>query len=230
MGLVSMSMYTFLGNLSFALIAISFLVRDILWLRIISIIASVFGIVFNYFAPPTPLWLVIYWNLLFVAINIFHIAVTLLERLSVKFTNDELKLYQGLFFKLDRVDAMKLFKKGVWKSAEKDEVLVHEGQHIQSIFLTCVGTVELKKQGRMIREVNSHDFIGEFYFDNKPSDVTVIASKQSKLLIWLIEDLHRIFKEHPAIQECFEEIMARDFANQIKNDDELIACQQASAS
>lgn len=218
-----MSMSTFLGNLSFALIALSFLVRDILWLRIISIIASVFGIFFNYLAPPTPLWLVIYWNLLFVVINIFHIAVTLMERLNVKFTNDEIRLYRVLFSKLGRVEAMKLFRKGIWRSADKKEVLVHEGQHTGHIILICAGTVGLKKQGRVIRQVHSHDFIGEFCFNNKSSDVTAIAEKKSKLLIWLMEDLRRLFKEYPVIQECFEDVMARDFAKQIKSDDKLIA-------
>ncbi len=204
-------------------IAISFLVKDILWLRIISIIASIFGIIFNYFAPPTPLWLVIYWNLLFVIINIFHIAVNLMERLNVKFTKDETKLYRDLFKKLDKVEVMKLFRKGVWRSIKKDEILVHEGQYSSHMYLICAGSVKLVKQGHVIRQLNSNDFISEFYFSNKPSSITATASKTSKLLIWMMDDLHRIFKDHPAIQEYFEKIMAQDFAKQIHQDDQLMA-------
>lgn len=71
------------GHLAFVLIVFSFLVKDILWLRVISIIASIAGIVYNYFVPAAPLWLVINWNLVFIAINIVQIGILLREKMSV---------------------------------------------------------------------------------------------------------------------------------------------------
>lgn len=78
---------TLFGHLAFVLIAFSFLVKDILWLRCISIIASIAGIVYNYVAPSTPLWLVINWNLVFIAINTVQIALLIRERMGIEFTD-----------------------------------------------------------------------------------------------------------------------------------------------
>ena len=77
-----MTRYELAGHASFALIALSFLVKDILWLRVLSVAASVAGIAYNYFGPATPLWLVIYWNIFFLVINLTQIALILRDNLS----------------------------------------------------------------------------------------------------------------------------------------------------
>ena len=58
-----MDIATFVGHLAFGLIAFSYLVKDIMYLRMLSIVASLFGMFFNYTVPAEPLWLPIGWNL-----------------------------------------------------------------------------------------------------------------------------------------------------------------------
>ncbi|MFQ5974472.1 MAG: hypothetical protein ACE5Q3_19285, partial [Alphaproteobacteria bacterium] len=58
---------------------ISFLLRDILWLRVLTVIASVL-LIFFFWACPYPLLEAIAWNLVFMALNIYWIARLLLER------------------------------------------------------------------------------------------------------------------------------------------------------
>ena len=43
-----MYLATIAGHLAFGLIAFSFLVKDILWLRVVSVVASLFSILYNY--------------------------------------------------------------------------------------------------------------------------------------------------------------------------------------
>ena len=71
------------GHLAFGLIAFSFLVKDIFWLRIVSIAASLFSVFYNYFIPMEPMWLAINWNFVFVVVNVYHIAVILYEKRAV---------------------------------------------------------------------------------------------------------------------------------------------------
>ena len=59
------------GHLSFALTALSFYVRDILFLRGLAIVSGLVGIVYNYSLPTGSLWLVIFWLAVFIAINSF---------------------------------------------------------------------------------------------------------------------------------------------------------------
>ena len=80
------------GHATYLLIALSYLVRDIVWLRCFAIVASCTSIAFNYFAPDEPLWLVIGWNFVFLVINIFRIVRMLTERQGLQFSAEE----QGL--------------------------------------------------------------------------------------------------------------------------------------
>src|SRR5688572_9530230 len=72
--------YTLLiGQLSWHLASIltmvGYLLRDILWLRFLTILSCFAGIVFNYVVPATPFWTVIWWNVLFAIINVVQIAI-----------------------------------------------------------------------------------------------------------------------------------------------------------
>ena len=50
-----MNIATLAGHLAFGLIAFSFLVKDIFWLRILSIAASLFSVFYNYVIPAAPM-------------------------------------------------------------------------------------------------------------------------------------------------------------------------------
>ena len=87
-----MDIATIVGHLAFGLIAFSYLVKDIMYLRILSIVASLFGMFFNYTVPAEPLWLPIGWNAIFVMVNIYHISVLLYEKRPVQM-DDNCLLY-----------------------------------------------------------------------------------------------------------------------------------------
>ncbi len=52
---------------------LAFMVRDILWLRLLTVVAAACLIPYFYFQPE-PLFTPIYWNLVFTALNIFWIV------------------------------------------------------------------------------------------------------------------------------------------------------------
>ena len=72
----------YLINIANILYLFSYLVRDILWLRILTVIAASCLIPYFYFRPD-PLIIAIYWNLLFTSLNIFWIGRLLIERRPV---------------------------------------------------------------------------------------------------------------------------------------------------
>ena len=79
-----LNLATIAGHLAFGLIAFSFLVKDILWLRVVSVVASLFSILYNYTIPADPMWLAINWNIVFVLVNVYHIAVIIYEKRPIK--------------------------------------------------------------------------------------------------------------------------------------------------
>src|SRR5262249_59731440 len=74
----------------------AFMVRDILWLRILAVVAAACLITYFYFRPE-PLMTAIYWNLVFTALNVYWICRLLLERLPVNSSADEQRLCELVF-------------------------------------------------------------------------------------------------------------------------------------
>ena len=96
-----MNIATLAGHLAFGLIAFSFLVKDILYLRVLSILASLFSVLYNFYIPVEPMWLAINWNIIFVLVNIYHIAVIIYEKRPVKMSPKEKELYEDLLREYD---------------------------------------------------------------------------------------------------------------------------------
>ena len=74
----------------------AFMVRDILWLRILTVVAASFLIPYFYF-QPVPLMTAMYWNLAFTALNLFWIVRLFLERRPVKLSAKEQRLCELVF-------------------------------------------------------------------------------------------------------------------------------------
>src|SRR3546814_1855609 len=72
------------------------MVRDILWLRILAVVATACLIPYFYIQPE-PLMTPIYWNLVFAALNIYWICRLLLERRPVKLSAEEQRLCELVF-------------------------------------------------------------------------------------------------------------------------------------
>ena len=92
---------------------LSYSMRDVLWLRILTVIAIGFLIPYFYLRSE-PLMAPIYWNLLFTAINLYWIARLLNERRPVRLSDDEQRLCRLGFRTLTPRDMLKLLKLAAW--------------------------------------------------------------------------------------------------------------------
>ncbi len=70
-----MNIATIAGHLAFGLIAFSFLVKDILYLRLVSVVASLFSVLYNFYIPAEPMWIAIGWNIVFIPVYYTHLTL-----------------------------------------------------------------------------------------------------------------------------------------------------------
>ena len=87
----------------FALTAFAFLVRDILWLRLLAILANACVGLAAYQAGAEPRWDIVAWAATFVAINAVHSAWLVYERHIIRLTEEEKPLTETAFQALDPV-------------------------------------------------------------------------------------------------------------------------------
>ncbi|SVD43213.1 uncharacterized protein METZ01_LOCUS396067, partial [marine metagenome] len=86
---MTLTVLEMVGHLSFGLTALSFIMRDILVLRVLAIASCCFGIVYNYFLPAGPLWLVIFWISVFAVIYIVNVVLLCIQNRGITFSDEE---------------------------------------------------------------------------------------------------------------------------------------------
>lgn len=205
-----------LGNLAFALIALSYLVRDIFWLRSISIVSSLAGIVYSYAALSEPLWINIVWNVVFISVNVIWIAVILKERRSVSFSEEEKELYSTVFRTFSPVEFMKLLRIGEWKTCEKGEILIVEHQPAPQMMLIYNGEVEVLVKGKRIATLKDGAFIGEMSFltGNLPT-ATVKSTKETRYIAWSKEELRKLLNRNPSMWATLQGVLSADLTKKL---------------
>lgn len=186
---------------------ISYSVRDIFWLRVLSVVGALILLPY-YYLQSVPLWAPIGWNLFFTGINVFWIIRLLLERRPVPFTDAERHLYKIALRNFNERDAYNLIKMGVTKPVPVGEQLLTQKQPVQYLSLIVEGEVGVEMNGYQVDTLKEGRFLGGTAFLSKSADfkapVTVKTLKPSRVLMWNMADLNAELEKKPELAISIE--------------------------
>lgn len=207
-----------IGHTTYLLLALSYVVRDILWLRCFAVIASCTSITYNYFAKDEPLWLVINWNFVFLAINIFRIVRIFLEKRDIQFSPEEQELAETVFEELTPLELMKLLRIGQWRDASPDQLLLTEDAKVDDVMLIYSGEVKVYDKTQERGRRRPGNFIGEMSFvSNQVASANVKTTMPCRYLAFPQEGLRRLITREPSLGIKIHQILAADLTQKIKN-------------
>lgn len=195
-----MNIATIAGHLAFSLIAFSFLVRDILYLRILSIFASLFSVFYNFYIPAEPMWIAICWNFVFVTVNLYHIAVLIYEKRSVTMDDKNTELYETLFHDMTPVEYLKISKIAKWVTFQSGQHIIKQGLRVQELVLIYNGAVDVEVGKKKVAELKDGQFVGEMSFlTEKPATATCIVRHDAECLVWKQNEFKALLKRNPSL-------------------------------
>ena len=204
-----MNIATIAGHLAFGLIAFSFLVKDILWLRIVSILASAFSIFYNWVIPVEPMWIAIHWNLVFIVLNLYHIAVIIYEKRPVHMNPKDRELYETLFKDLSPVEYLKISKIASWKKFKAGQKVIKQGLPVKDLVLIYNGTVDVAVDNAKVAELRDGQFVGEMSFlTEKPATATCITKHATECLVWKQDEFKELLKRNPSLYYSIQSLLS----------------------
>ena len=204
-----MNIATIAGHLAFGLIAFSFLVKDILWLRVVSILASLFSVFYNYVIPVEPMWLAINWNFVFISLNMYHIAVIIYEKRPIKMAPKDKELYETLFKELSPVEYLKISKVAEWKSYKSGEKIIRQGTPVTDLILIYNGTVDVAVDHKAVAQLRDGQFVGEMSFlTEKPATATCIVKHKTECLVWEQKEFKELLKRNPSLYYSIQSLLS----------------------
>jgi hypothetical protein len=204
-----MNVATVAGHLAFGLIAFSFIVKDILYLRLVSILASLFSVFYNWVIPVEPMWIPIGWNFVFVALNLYHIAVLMYEKRPVKMNDKNAELYETLFKDMTPVEYLKVSKIAEWKIFKSGEVIIKQGMPVKDLHLIYNGTVDVIVKDKKVAELKDGQFVGEMSFlTEKSATATCKVKHDAELLVWRQREFKELLKRNPSLYYSIQSLLS----------------------
>lgn len=212
-----------LGNFAFILVACSFMVKDILWLRLLSVTGSLCSIGYNTYVTAQPLWVPISWNLFFISLNFYHITKIIYGNRTIALNEKEQELYQMSFGQLNLIEFSKLIRMGQWRKADSGVDLVKEDQPMEELLMIYNGHVDIvvkdsdNETEKIVNHLKDGQFIGEMSFlSNHPATATVRTVHPTEYVSWRQKDLKELMARNPSLLFSLQAAMGAQITKALK--------------
>jgi hypothetical protein len=212
-----MSFIHIIGNLAFILIALSFMVKDMLWLRTLSVIASCCSLFYNSNVTDHVLWVPIGWNTFFMSLNLYHIVNIIRGRKSIHLNDKEKELYQLAFSSLSLMEFSKLISAAEWKSFDTGMTFINEKQKMSDLYMIYNGQVEVYVADKKVNELHDGNYIGEMSFlSDGIASARITTKVPTEVVIWNQLKLKDLMKRNPSIIYALQGSMGEQMAKSLK--------------
>ena len=211
------------GHLSYLLIAVSYWLTDMFWLRLVAIVGLTLEIIYFLFSGGD-LRTGIGWDVVFIAINAYQLSRLMQDRLSLRLPADERALLRNVLTGLDDAQIARLLVAGRFSDIAKGTMLAEENQPLERLFFICAGHVRVTIGGREVAHLEKGNFVGEVAFlTEKPATATVVAEDSVRALVFERSELSRFFRNEAEVAGLIYQLLGRELANKIKVSNTLIS-------
>ena len=212
MGLFNPSYFLHVANI---LLLVAYSVRDILWLRLFAVAASLISLPY-FVLQPEPLWAPIIWSSVFAAINSFQSWRLFLERRPVKLTPEEEEIRRLVFPDLPSRKVLQILSIGAWKTEEIGERMLERGKSVEAISVIVRGKVRVTRDDRVIGELVAGHIVGSaLLLSGVTAEVDAVVVEPVRCLRWEVEPLDRYLAANPETRIVLQKYLARDLAGKM---------------
>lgn len=194
----------------------AFIVKDMLWLRVLLCLASVMEVVYSYNVGNDPLWPNILWCSAYVGVNAYQFSRILQERRSLHLSPEEHIMYSVMFSTMSKILFRRLINIGEWRTYDVGAVLIEEGNTCKELLLLTEGAATIEKKGIEITRLRSYAFVGEMSFlSGKQTTATVKALTPIVCMVWKKEVLEALIHKDDELHVAIHTVFSRDLTQKL---------------
>ncbi|MDQ1267050.1 MAG: hypothetical protein QG635_2203 [Bacteroidota bacterium] len=208
--------FEILGHGANIIYVIGFMVRNILWLRILMVGGAITEIIYSYYYYNDPLWVNIFWCSIYILVNFIQLILIVRDKLNLKFTEEESRLFKLAFTPMNEILYKKLIGIADWVEADPGFVLVDEGVKIDRLLLIYSGIAEVENKGTVVAYLRDGNFVGEMsYITGNVTSAKVTALSHLKYVVWDKETLGSLITRNKDIDESLKSIFNIDLVKKL---------------
>lgn len=206
------------GHISYFIIAISYWLTNIYWLRLTAVVGLCFEIAYFVLISGSALYTGIAWDAVFIAINLFHLLRLTRERMRVRLAIDDRDLLRSLFDGLDDAQIGMLLNSASWHKAPEGEQLTVEGAPVPALMLIAAGQVAVEVGDQVVARMGPGSFIGEMAFlSGGVASATVTTTHPTRVMKIEQSRLKTLLVIDSQIAAVLHRLLGADLANKLRS-------------
>lgn len=211
-----MTATTLLFHLANALYLLAYLVRDILWLRLVTVLAGT-ALLTTFLLQPSPPWAAIAWNLVFLIINSVHVVLLVRARRPVPMTAVQQWLHQRLFASLRARTFVRFFTQASDERHAAGATLLPVGARDAGVLLLLEGSAVVERDGAVLVTLAPGAFIGEMGFlTGRPATADVRATSAVRAVRWPTAALRAQLARDPELRAAWQHAIGGDLVAKLR--------------
>ena len=191
------------GHLSYVLLVLSMMMRNMTWLRIIAVSAGVTSGTYGYFWLNDPV--TVFWEAVFVLTNLVQLLIIAFENRKRALSEEERIIIKALLPKADMRAVRRILKLGVVREVPPQTLLTREGEVVPELIVLTRGTAQVEKGGSIVAVCGEGDFVGEMSFmSGEPATATVMVTNPVHYMGFEHGRLRAFLDRNPDIRHAVE--------------------------
>lgn len=146
---------------AYLLTLLSFAMKNTAWLRGFALLSSFAAIFYAFRASSEPLWIPIFWNILFVVANGVHLAVFRWRSPDVSLNPLEEFLSKTVLSNFPPAEVRSFATLGAEGTMPAGSQLIRDDSEIKHLFCILKGRVDVLVNGAKVAELGPGRFVGE---------------------------------------------------------------------
>ena len=198
------------------LLLVAYSVRDILWLRLFAVGASVVSIPY-FLLQSTTLWAPLAWTVVFAVINLLQSWRLFIERQPIKLTAEEEEVRRLVFQDLPPRKVLHVLGLGTWVTAQPGTRMIESGKVPDTVSLIVRGTVRITRDGQVLGGLGAGQVVGSaLILSGLQADVEAVVESPVRAVRWQVSTLERYLNANPDTRAAMQRHLARDLAMKVE--------------
>jgi len=203
-----------LTHLPYALLVLSMMMSDMVWLRSIAIAAGLVRIINRGWINMDHV--VVPWEVLFVAVNVAQLLIIWYYRKRHKFTEQEQRLAERMPERVERQTIRRILKLGEARDAQPGHVFTTADTAVTELVFVTDGIVQIERDDKILAVCGPGEFVGEMSFlSGAPASADARAARPVRYVAFNQAKLLAAMNADPGIRHAMDAILNRNLVDKL---------------
>ena len=204
------------AHLSYLVIAVSYLLTNVFWLRVLAVIGLFLEI--SYFRlTGTNTTSGMPWDSLFIIINLYQLIWLVRDKLNARLPEKDAEMLRQSFMGLDDSQIARMLRAADWKDYQPGDILTRQDAPVDALYFLCSGRANVEVDGKFITHLEKGSFVGEIaYLTGNPATAKVTIDEPSRALAFSKMSMAKVTAKDNQISGILYQLLGRDLAQKMR--------------